>query len=158
MLAWWRFLLGWLLTTPSTASVFCLEPHGDSPTRGGFYDALYMGCIPVIFDYSASGYAEGLLNGLLSRTLARLEDIAVIIDYNTFVAEPEILPLALMQIYTNATELARRREVLRRVVPWIMVRADDRDDDMLTLVFGMAELIRQQRNNGTLQFRERAGV
>ncbi|GAA95771.1 glycosyltransferase family 47 protein [Mixia osmundae IAM 14324] len=30
-------------------STFCLEPPGDSSTRKGFYDAILMGCIPVIF-------------------------------------------------------------------------------------------------------------
>jgi len=31
-------------------SVFCLSPHGDSPTRKGFWDSLLVGCINVIYD------------------------------------------------------------------------------------------------------------
>merc|ERR1711953_1608408 len=34
-------------------STFCLEPPGDSPTRKGFFDALLVGCVPVIFDMRA---------------------------------------------------------------------------------------------------------
>jgi hypothetical protein len=30
-------------------STFCLTPPGDTPTRRGFWDALAMGCIPVVF-------------------------------------------------------------------------------------------------------------
>ena len=32
-------------------SVFCLQPHGDSPTRKSFYDSILSGCIPVIFKF-----------------------------------------------------------------------------------------------------------
>jgi hypothetical protein len=31
-------------------SVFCLSPHGDSPTRKAFWDALLVGCINVIYE------------------------------------------------------------------------------------------------------------
>jgi len=31
------------------ASTFCINPKGDSPTRKGLFDALVLGCIPVIF-------------------------------------------------------------------------------------------------------------
>ena len=31
-------------------SIFCAQPHGDSPTRKGFFDALLFGCIPVVLD------------------------------------------------------------------------------------------------------------
>jgi hypothetical protein len=30
-------------------STFCLTPPGDTPTRRGFWDALLMGCVPVVF-------------------------------------------------------------------------------------------------------------
>ena len=30
-------------------STFCLTPPGDSPTRKGFWDALLVGCVPVVF-------------------------------------------------------------------------------------------------------------
>ncbi|XP_067669692.1 uncharacterized protein [Haliotis asinina] len=33
-------------------AVFCLQPHGDSPTRKSFYDSIQSGCIPVIFKFS----------------------------------------------------------------------------------------------------------
>lgn len=36
-------------------SIFCLQPSGDSPTRRGFYDAIQLGCIPVIFRKSSYG-------------------------------------------------------------------------------------------------------
>lgn len=32
-----------------TQAVFCPQPAGDSPTRRGMYDAILLGCIPVIF-------------------------------------------------------------------------------------------------------------
>ena len=31
-------------------SVFCIQPHGDSPSRKAFFDALLYGCIPVVLD------------------------------------------------------------------------------------------------------------
>lgn len=31
-------------------SLFCAHPHGDSPTRKGFFDSLLFGCIPVVLD------------------------------------------------------------------------------------------------------------
>ncbi|KAG2500736.1 hypothetical protein HYH03_001500 [Edaphochlamys debaryana] len=31
-------------------SWFCLQPHGDTPSRKGVYDSLLLGCIPVVFD------------------------------------------------------------------------------------------------------------
>jgi len=31
-------------------AVFCLQPHGDTPTRSSFYDAIAWGCINVMFD------------------------------------------------------------------------------------------------------------
>ena len=31
------------------ASVFCLQPRGDSATRKGFFDTILAGCIPVVF-------------------------------------------------------------------------------------------------------------
>lgn len=31
------------------ASVFCIEPEGDSPDRKSIYDSLLLGCIPVVF-------------------------------------------------------------------------------------------------------------
>ena len=31
------------------AAVFCLQPWGDTATRKGFWDALSLGCIPVVF-------------------------------------------------------------------------------------------------------------
>ncbi|CAK9141877.1 unnamed protein product [Ilex paraguariensis] len=33
-----------------TASEFCLQPPGDSPTRKSVFDSLISGCIPVLFD------------------------------------------------------------------------------------------------------------
>ncbi|XP_041352989.1 probable xyloglucan galactosyltransferase GT14 isoform X2 [Gigantopelta aegis] len=32
-------------------SVFCLQPHGDSPTWKSFYDSILSGCIPVVFQF-----------------------------------------------------------------------------------------------------------
>jgi len=38
-------------------SAFCYEPHGDSPTRQGYFDAISVGCIPVVPDTkSFDGY------------------------------------------------------------------------------------------------------
>merc|ERR1712187_993520 len=31
-------------------STFCINPAGDTPTRKGIFDALVLGCIPVITD------------------------------------------------------------------------------------------------------------
>ncbi|KAG0555530.1 hypothetical protein KC19_12G175800 [Ceratodon purpureus] len=35
-------------------SEFCLQPPGDSPTRRSFFDAMLVGCIPVIFQKEAA--------------------------------------------------------------------------------------------------------
>jgi len=38
-------------------SLFCFQPHGDSPTRQGLFDSMSMGCIPVVPDSTSfSGY------------------------------------------------------------------------------------------------------
>eukprot|EP00511_Aplanochytrium_stocchinoi_P009436 CAMPEP_0204868084 /NCGR_PEP_ID=MMETSP1348-20121228/25506_1 /ASSEMBLY_ACC=CAM_ASM_000700 /TAXON_ID=215587 /ORGANISM="Aplanochytrium stocchinoi, Strain GSBS06" /LENGTH=533 /DNA_ID=CAMNT_0052020879 /DNA_START=39 /DNA_END=1641 /DNA_ORIENTATION=+ len=40
-------------------SKFCYEPHGDSPTRQGYFDAISVGCIPVVPDNtSVVGYMK----------------------------------------------------------------------------------------------------
>jgi len=31
-------------------SIFCAHPHGDSPTRKGFFDSALYGCIPLVLD------------------------------------------------------------------------------------------------------------
>ena len=36
-------------------SVFCVQPHGDSPSRKAFFDALLYGCIPVVLDKRKPG-------------------------------------------------------------------------------------------------------
>mmetsp|Transcript_295 Transcript_295/g.415 ORF Transcript_295/g.415 Transcript_295/m.415 type:complete len:381 (-) Transcript_295:250-1392(-) len=36
-------------------SVFCYEPHGDSPTRQGLFDAISVGCIPIVPDEKSFG-------------------------------------------------------------------------------------------------------
>jgi hypothetical protein len=33
-------------------SVFCVQPHGDAPPRKATFDALLLGCIPVLLDHS----------------------------------------------------------------------------------------------------------
>jgi len=40
------------------ASVFCLNPPGDTPTRKGTFDSLLAGCIPVIFDEASLAMYE----------------------------------------------------------------------------------------------------
>ena len=40
------FGMPWLYST----SVFCAQPHGDSPSRKGLFDAIAYGCIPVVLD------------------------------------------------------------------------------------------------------------
>lgn len=37
-------------------SEFCLQPPGDSPTRKSMFDALIVGCIPVVFDPLTAHY------------------------------------------------------------------------------------------------------
>ena len=36
-------------TSTMMSSIFCLQPPGDSPARRGFYEAVLLGCIPVVF-------------------------------------------------------------------------------------------------------------
>ena len=31
-------------------SEFCIQPPGDTPTRGSFFEGIFWGCIPVVFD------------------------------------------------------------------------------------------------------------
>ena len=31
-------------------ALFCAQPHGDSPSRKAFFDALLFGCIPIVLD------------------------------------------------------------------------------------------------------------
>lgn len=60
-------------------STFCPQPAGDSPTRRGFYDALLMGCIPVIFREKSYG-----------RLLPSSPDMDVS-KYTVFIDETELL-------------------------------------------------------------------
>ena len=39
------------------ASVFCLVPPGDTPTRRAFFDALLTGCVPVVKTRRTADYA-----------------------------------------------------------------------------------------------------
>jgi hypothetical protein len=34
-------------------TIFCIQPPGDTPVRRGFFDAVFLGCIPVIFSRKA---------------------------------------------------------------------------------------------------------
>lgn len=56
-------------------SIFSLQPHGDMPTRRGFYHSLIYGCIPVIFTNNKNSYND--VNGI------EIDKIAVILEDNT---------------------------------------------------------------------------
>ncbi|CAH1789402.1 unnamed protein product [Owenia fusiformis] len=45
-----------LLTATMRNATFCLQPHGDTPTRKSFFDGLLSGCIPVIFTNHSAYY------------------------------------------------------------------------------------------------------
>lgn len=44
------FSSGLVMAWVYSLSIFCVQPHGDSPTRKAFFDAVQFGCIPVVLD------------------------------------------------------------------------------------------------------------
>ena len=54
-------------------AVFCVQPPGNSPSRKGFFDALLLGCIPVIVDGRGAG-REGGTGGSSSRSAEDTDD------------------------------------------------------------------------------------
>eukprot|EP00511_Aplanochytrium_stocchinoi_P004288 CAMPEP_0204825598 /NCGR_PEP_ID=MMETSP1346-20131115/3450_1 /ASSEMBLY_ACC=CAM_ASM_000771 /TAXON_ID=215587 /ORGANISM="Aplanochytrium stocchinoi, Strain GSBS06" /LENGTH=614 /DNA_ID=CAMNT_0051953275 /DNA_START=167 /DNA_END=2011 /DNA_ORIENTATION=- len=59
-------------------SRFCYEPHGDSPTRQGYFDAISMGCIPVVPDNTSFiGYNTHLPDASEYTIIAKTFDSAI---------------------------------------------------------------------------------
>uniref|UniRef100_A0A7S3QU18 Exostosin GT47 domain-containing protein n=1 Tax=Dunaliella tertiolecta TaxID=3047 RepID=A0A7S3QU18_DUNTE len=59
-------------------STFCIQPPGDTRTRRGFYDALLLGCIPVLFN-SKHRSADYDLRGFdLSRASIQVPEEAIV--------------------------------------------------------------------------------
>jgi hypothetical protein len=56
-------------------SIFSLQPHGDMPTRRGFYQSIFCGCIPVVFTRNKLGY-----HGVCGIDIHR---VAVVVDERT---------------------------------------------------------------------------
>lgn len=66
-------------------SVFSLHPHGDRGTRRGFYQSLFFGCIPVVFESNFNEY-NSLYNGLID-----ISRIAVVIPLKNIQQTIQIL-------------------------------------------------------------------
>ena len=62
-------------------SEFCLTPPGDTATRRGFWDALMVGCIPVVFDERSRDWPAHFIDGNASA-------VSVFVDPHAVAADP----------------------------------------------------------------------
>lgn len=75
-------------------SIFSLQPHGDMPTRRGFYHSIIYGCIPVIFTNNKDSYNN--VNYI------EIEKIAVILESSDNIIEKlNSIKLEKIEYYRN---------------------------------------------------------
>jgi len=133
------------------SSIFVAVPPGDLPTRQAFQDAISIGAIPVIFDWTTGHHIKVMMNGLLTRSICRIEDLVVILNSDKMKQDPEYVFYVLLKIATTPSELARRQACIREVADYLVFRVDERYPDAWTLAFGLLERTRQEREAGTLK-------
>ena len=120
--SWWRWT-SWFQSTqrPGVTNVsayalarFCLQPWGDTATRRGFFDALSLGCIPVIFD--KAGYSD------LGKWFGHPRMYSVMLPYRllrrasnvTVLERLRRLPISRVEALAEGVHHARSRMLYRR--------------------------------------------
>ncbi|EFC38091.1 predicted protein [Naegleria gruberi] len=83
-------------------SKFCLQLHGDTPTRNAFYESLLMGCIPVITEKTFISYRS------LFGYLLPVEEFTIVID-NKYAEEH----VPVKEIIERLNQIDRNGEYLR---------------------------------------------
>lgn len=103
-------------------SMFCLMPAGDSPSRRAFYEAIQLGCIPVIFREKSYG-----------RLFPSTEMVNDVSRYTVFVDEAAYLsgtgPTLMEQLSDiSLGEIRAKQEYLLKVAPklqWALPELDE---------------------------------
>ena len=118
-------------------SIFAITPPGDSPTRKGFFDALLLGSIPVIF-------REGTYSNVFPEL--RLEDLAI------FIPESEMIEgvgeTLVERLRAVTREEIRKKQVGIAEVATMMQYSLPRDDGVLeaSLLDATAVILRGLRS------------
>ena len=90
-------------------SIFSLQPHGDSPTRRGFYEALLCGNIPVISKKSYFKYKNLVIGG------EEVKKICIILDDDLFYDADYVINYLInvdndkLQLYTKSINNIKTR-------------------------------------------------
>ena len=102
-------------------SVFCPMPAGDSPSRRGFYEAIQLGCIPVVFRERSYG-----------RLLPSSREVNDLSRYTVFVDETDVirgLDLVARLEQIPEAEVRRLQRNLREVAPKLQWALPDHDEE-----------------------------
>lgn len=100
-------------------------PTGDNAYRSGIYDAILMGCVPVVFTDQASILKHRQIGGILERAGLKMSDVFCIIDIKK---SPRKIFAMLLAEAQNKPAMERRMGNLRLVASRIMVTVDDTED------------------------------
>ncbi len=95
---------------------------------------MVLGCIPVIYDYQAQMLAA-MLDGVLFKSVARFEDVFVILDTEVMQRNQEY-PFYIMLSMVREGEHLRRFERLKQLADYLVIRQDELYDDTLTITWG----------------------
>jgi len=92
-------------------SVFCPMPAGDSPSRRAFYEALLLGCIPVVFRQHSYG-----------RLFPSSPDINDISKYTVFIDENDLIlergPSLIPRLGSiSRSQIRKMQEHIHRISP-----------------------------------------
>ncbi|GAA6061177.1 hypothetical protein JCM10212_002390 [Sporobolomyces blumeae] len=103
-------------------STFCLMPAGDSPTRRATYEALLLGCIPVIFREHSYG-----------RLFPSSPEINDMSKYTVFVEENDLInsvgPSLIERLEAiPASQVRKMQEHIRRIAPSLQWSFTDREE------------------------------
>ncbi|GAA5894456.1 uncharacterized protein JCM6883_002108 [Sporobolomyces salmoneus] len=102
-------------------AVFCPMPPGDSPTRRAFYEALLLGCIPVLFREHSYG-----------RLFPSSPEINDMSKYTIFIEENDIVnsvgPSVIERLeQVSATRIRKMQEHIRKITPKLQWSLPDKD-------------------------------
>ncbi|BGP29323.1 hypothetical protein JCM10296v2_001062 [Rhodotorula toruloides] len=107
------------------SATFCPMPAGDSPTRRAFYEAIQLGCIPVIFREKSFG-----------RLLPSSPEINDLTKYTVFVDETEMIngvgPSLIDRLQAiSPVDVRRKQQHLQRIAHKMQYSIDEEDEQWL---------------------------
>ncbi|GAA5923893.1 uncharacterized protein JCM15063_005492 [Sporobolomyces koalae] len=102
-------------------SVFCPMPAGDSPTRRAFYEALLLGCIPVLFRERSYG-----------RLFPSSPDINDLSKYTVLIEENDVINSIGLSVVERleripASKVRKMQEHIRKITPQLQWSYPDQD-------------------------------